>query len=136
MTSNESHLTPEKKALIKYWMEKSRESLESAYGDLEAGRLSPAVRSAYYACFYALSAILWSEGKTFKKHSGVRGALHRYLVKPGKIDASWGRFYDIIFDSRHRGDYHPMVRFDPEQVEGYIDRARDFVKQMESLIKE
>ncbi len=120
--------------LVKYWLEKSGESLESAISEHENGRLSPAVRSVYYACFYALSALLLKEGKIFKKHSAVRGAMHHEFVKPGKIDESLGRFYDKIFDSRQRGDYKPMVTFEPEQVEGFIQQAKGFVKEMEKLI--
>ena len=69
-----------------------------------------------------------------KKHSGVRGLLHRDLIKTGTLDVAWGRFYDIIFDSRQRGDYQPMVEFESEQVQNFIGKARGFVEQMENIL--
>ena len=96
MNDSDSKNRADKATLIKYWMDKSRESLESASSEYRADRLSPAVRSTYYACFYALSAVLLQRGKILKKHSGVRGLLHRDLIKTGTLDVAWGRFYDII----------------------------------------
>ncbi|MDM8515337.1 HEPN domain-containing protein [Desulfobacterales bacterium HSG16] len=135
---NEDKLTdPEqRKILIRYWMDKSEESLASAIDEFKANRLSTCVRAAYYACFYAFSAVLWNEGKVFKKHSAVRGALHRDFVKNSRLNAKWGRFYDIIFDSRQRGDYQPLVEFEPEQVERFIENSKGFVEQMRKLIEE
>jgi len=122
-----------RRVFIKYWMEKSWESLASAVDDYRSQRYSTCVRSAYYACFYALSAVLFSDGKAFKKHSAVRGALHRDFVKTGRLDAEWGRFYDIIFDSRQRGDYQPLVEFEPEQVEHLVEKSGKFIEQMRIL---
>ncbi len=132
---NSSDSGSHNETLVQYWLEKSEESLDSADSDYQAGRLSPAVRSIYYACFYALSAVMLNEGKTFRKHTAIRGALHRDLIRTGKLDSYWGRYYDEFFESRHRGDYQPLVSFESEQVQEYIIRARGFVKQMENLLE-
>ncbi len=125
-----------RETLVRYWLTKSKESLESAMDDLRALRLSNCVRALYYTCFYAFGAVLWKDGKAFKKHSAVRSALHRDFVKTGKLDAKWGRFYDIVFDSRQRGDYQPFVEFDTEQVERFVENSQGFVEQMKRLIDE
>ncbi len=79
--------------VAEYWMKKSAEALESAHSELKAGRLDFAVNRAYYACFYAASAVLLKMGKKFVKHSGLRGAVHRELVKTGLIDRKWGKVF-------------------------------------------
>ena len=137
MNKDKDKLTdPEQREiLVRYWMEKSEESLASAISEFQAKRLSISVRTIYYACFYAFSAVLWNEGKVFRKHSAVRGALHRNFVKTGKLDMKWGRFYDIIFDSRQRGDYQPLVEFEPEQVKQFIEKSRGFVEQIKRLLE-
>jgi uncharacterized protein (UPF0332 family) len=56
-----------------------------------------------------VSAFFMKEGKTFKKHSQVRAAFHRDLVRAGRIDASWGAFYEWVFDHRQQADYQPMA---------------------------
>ena len=121
-------------SLVKYWMEKAHESLSSAGSEFKAGRLTFTVNRIYYACFYAVSAVLIQEGKSFRKHSGVRAALHRELIKTGKIGGHWGRYYNRIFDSRHRGDYMAMIEFDALQVSNFLKQAKEFLKEMEGSI--
>jgi len=134
MSDNKSNSENYKSTLIDYWKDKSFESLEAARSDYAAGRLTPAVRNTYYACFYALTAVLLKMEKGFKKHTAVRAALHSDLIKTGMLDASWGRFYNTIFDSRHEGDYQPLVTFDKGQVEDFIKQDDDFLKEMEKLL--
>ncbi len=57
--------------LVRYWLGKAQEALESAKSEYKAGRLSFAINRIYYACFYAVSAVLRERGKKFKKHKGV-----------------------------------------------------------------
>lgn len=123
-----------KAEVIKYWMERAREALESARSEQEAGRLVFAINRAYYACFYSASAVLLEHGERFSKHGGVRAAVHRSLVKTGKLDKSWGRFYDLIFNSRQRGDYHELVEFSAEEAEEMISQSEGFVRIMKDLL--
>lgn len=108
MTIERSDDHDQKETLIKYWFEKAHESLESARSEYANGRLSFAVNRIYYACYYALSALLRDRGKIFKRHKGLRSALHRDLVKKGIIEERWGKFFDDVFESRQRGDYKRM----------------------------
>ncbi|MBN1627983.1 MAG: HEPN domain-containing protein [Deltaproteobacteria bacterium] len=98
-------------AAIEYWLEKAGESLNSARSEQKAGRFVFAINRAYYGCFYSASAVLLKRGEKFSKHSGVRAAIHRSLVKTGEINTRWGKFYDLIFNSRQRGDYQELVVF-------------------------
>ena len=134
MTIEGSNNDRHEETLVKYWQEKAAESLESARSEYDAGRLSFAVNRIYYACFYGVSAVLRRRGKKFKKHKGVRSALHRDMVKNGVIEEHWGRFYDDIFESRQRGDYRPLVTFESDQVKEYLEQAEEFIKEMEILL--
>ena len=115
-------------------MEKSREALASARAEETSKRYVFAVNRAYYACFYAASAVLLLQGEKFVKHSGVRSALHKKLVKTGRLELQWGRFYDRVFENRQRGDYQELVVFDSEQVADIIENATAFVARMQQLI--
>ena len=66
--------------LTEYWLRKAGDALQSARSEAQAGRLDFAVNRAYYACFYAASAVLPRMGKKFVKHSGLRAAVHQDLV--------------------------------------------------------
>lgn len=123
------------KELVHYWMEKAMECLDAAYDELKADRLSFSVNRIYYACFYAVSAVLLQEGFQFKKHSGVRAAFHKNFVKHGLVSRELGEFYDEVFEARQRGDYIGLVRFQKEQVERWLKQAKQFVEAIKSLIK-
>jgi uncharacterized protein len=123
-----------KGTVIKYWMEKARESMESARSEFDSSRNTTAVRNLYYACFYALTAVLLKEGHSFKKHTAVKAALHKDLIRTGMVEPGWGKFYNRIFDSRHEGDYQPLRTFDAEEVKVLLDQGAGFIAQMESLL--
>lgn len=125
-----------RREVVAYWTEKAAEALSSAEAEFQAGRLSFAVNRAYYACFYALSAVLLGEDLRFVKHSGVRAALHRSVLKTGRLEPRWGRFYDRVFENRQRGDYQELVSFEAEQVAEIIEQARGFVSEMRRLMNE
>ncbi|MCL4456338.1 MAG: HEPN domain-containing protein [Nitrospirae bacterium] len=125
----------ELKELIRYWFEKSHESLDAARDELKAGRLSFSVNRIYYSCFYAVSAILLQEKLRFKKHSGVRAAFHQHLVKSGKVSREHGKLYDELFEARQRGDYIELVSFEKEQVEDWLEQACRFIEVIKLLIK-
>ena len=130
-------MTPQEKRreIIKYWFEKAQESIDAAQDEMQANRLSFAVNRIYYASFYAVSAVLLKENLEFKKHSGVRAALHRQLVKSGKISKEHGKFYDELFEARQRGDYIELVQFDRQQVENWLNHARIFLRDIMSFEK-
>ncbi|MBN1850011.1 MAG: HEPN domain-containing protein [Deltaproteobacteria bacterium] len=134
MTIQHSENNSQKEMLIKYWFEKAHESLESARNEYKDGRLSFAMNRIYYACFYALTAVFRFRNKTFKKHKGLRSALHRDLVKNKILEDRWGKFFDDVFEARQRGDYTPMVKFEPDQLEYFLQQTEYFLNEMEKLI--
>jgi uncharacterized protein (UPF0332 family) len=122
--------------VTRYWMRKSKDALDSSKSEFQAGRLDFATNRAYYACFYAASAVLLKMGKTFVKHSGLRGAVHRDLAKAGLVDPTWGRVFDRISENRQSADYVALWDFERDQVEQMIQEAEGFVRQMERLLNE
>jgi len=121
--------------LVRNWEEKAHEALRAAKLLREAGILDAAVNRAYYACFYSVSAVLTKEQKSSRKHSGVRAWLHKEMVKKNRLDASWGKLIDWLFENRHSADYQSFIRFDPPVVSEMIDQASAFVSEMERLVK-
>jgi uncharacterized protein (UPF0332 family) len=54
--------------VARFWWEKGLENQKAARRDLAAGAYALAINRAYYALFYAVSALLLQEGHRFKKH--------------------------------------------------------------------
>jgi uncharacterized protein (UPF0332 family) len=122
-----------RQVITDYWMEKAQADLESAKDNFIAGRYSNAIRDAYFACFHALSSVLFKEGRTFRKHKEARSALHRDYIRNNRIESSWGKHYDWLFDNRQKADYRPMVQFDPDQVREVIEKSSEFIAAMKTM---
>lgn len=121
---------------VAYWLEKATAALASARAELAADRRDFAVNRAYYAAFYAASAVLLARGQHFVKHTGVRAAVHRSLIKRETLDAHWGQVFDRLFDGRQRADYLALVTVDPDEARSLIRDAEGFVEQMRRLVPE
>jgi len=96
--------------LIKYRLERAKESLEEANILLERGYPNTFVNRLYYSCFYAVSALLLIRGLSSTKHSGIRSLFHQNFIKTGLMNEEMGQLYDKLFDNRQKSDYADLVR--------------------------
>ena len=112
----------------RYRLSRAAESLEEARILLGSGHLYGAVNRLYYACFYAVSALLLTEGQSSSKHSGVRSLFDQHWVNTGRVPAELGRLYRELFQRRQRSDYGDLARFESAEVERLNEEAVEFVK--------
>jgi uncharacterized protein (UPF0332 family) len=127
-------VTPERQTLVDYRLERARETLEEARVLLETGHANACVNRLYYACFYAVSALLLTQNISTSKHSHVRSLLHRDYIRPGHVSKEMGDHFDLLFDSRQKGDYEDLVVFDAARVRPWVERTVSFVDHVASLI--
>ena len=120
-------MTAETRTLVRYRLDRAREALEEAALLLEKGYTNTCVSRLYYACFYAVSALLLARGLSSARHSGIRALFHQYIVKPGVVNVPLGQLYDRLFDNRQKGDYADLVRFTIDDVQPWVEEARTFV---------
>jgi hypothetical protein len=120
---------------VRYWWEKALESLETAQRELDAGDYAFAINRAYYALFYAVSALLLEEGRRFGKHSSVRAAFNREIIKPGRLSREHGKLYNQLFRDRQEGDYIAFTKFDAAYVQEKIEGCEKFLADLRPLIK-
>jgi uncharacterized protein (UPF0332 family) len=128
-------MTKEERSLIKYRMERAHETLDEAKILFDAGKINTYVNRLYYACFYAVSALLRTKGLSTSKHSQLRSLMHREFVKTGVIPKELARNFDILFDSRLEGDYSDFIHFNAEDVAGWLHRSQEFVDHIDLMIK-
>lgn len=96
---------------------KSAEALLSVSSDDAASR-------AYYAGFHAISAMFAMQNTTFTKHTAVRAAVHRDLVRTGKWPNELGEVFDALWELRDLGDYGGGSHVQREDAEKAIEGAR------------
>ena len=121
--------------LVAYRLERARETLEDARVIAERGHSGSCVNRVYYACFYAVSALLASSGFSSSKHSGIRSLFGRHFVNTGIVSAEHGRFYNDLFELRQESDYDDFVRVDPATLPEMMERASQFVSAISGLIE-
>jgi uncharacterized protein (UPF0332 family) len=109
--------------------------LEVAQMNLDKGFCRSACNRAYYAMFYAASALLYSKGKSLGKHSAVLAAFRQYFIKTGEFSVEVSDFYKIAFETRQIGDYERQTRFEPDILRKNLDRAREFVEEVEKWLQ-
>jgi len=127
-------MTSERQALVAYRLERARQALEEAALLLEAGHTNAYVNRLYYACFYAVSALLLTRDISTSKHRHLRSLLHQDYVKTGQLPEQMGKHFDLLFDSRHEGDYEDFVVFESNKVRPWLEPTQAFVDQIAELI--
>lgn len=106
-------MTPEQGELVRYRLARAMESLDEARLLFANGHVRTAVNRIYYACFYAVSALLLTKGESSPKHSGVRSLFDQLWIVTGRLPKDMGRFYRRLFDARQKrrlrrlGDFRP-----------------------------
>ena len=116
-----------------YRMTRANETLEDARILADTGRWNACVNRLYYACFYAVSALLVRHGLSSSKHTGVRSLFNRHYVKTGKIPKDLARTYNDLFERRQEGDYIDFVSFLESQVLPWISEAEKLVEYVRRL---
>ena len=124
----------DKAELVKYRLKRARET----YGEVEiliSNELwNTAVNRLYYACFYAVSALLVANDIEVQSHSGARQMFGLHFIKTGKIDPELGRFLARLFDLRQTGDYDDFVDFDRERVMELLTPANELISAIEAQL--
>ena len=117
------------------YMKNAQDMLEVSQANLDKGFYRSACNRAYYAMFYAASALLYSKGKSYGKHSAVLAAFRQYFIKTGELDKKWSNDYRLVMDSRHIADYELQDNLDKEDALLAIETSRTFVEEVKKWLQ-
>ena len=107
----------------------AKELASKSYYDFVASR-------AYYAAFYAATALLLSKELEFSRHSGVIASIHQKFVKTGKLDKRHGKELNWLFELRGVGDYGATIHVSQQDAVRAIEIAEDFLETTKLLIQD
>jgi uncharacterized protein (UPF0332 family) len=116
-------------------MARAYETLQDARVLADKQRWNACVNRLYYACFYAVSALLAQDDLSSSRHTGVRSLFNRQYVKTGKVPKQMARVYNDLFERRQESDYIDFVSFQEAQVLPWIPKARELVDYIAGLVK-
>jgi uncharacterized protein (UPF0332 family) len=125
--------TPPSKETMAY-IERSERAIKAASILLADGYYDFAASRAYYAAFYAASALLLYEGYEFHKHSAVISAIHKEFIKTGRIEVVHGKNLNWLFELRSIGDYGVTVHVPKEDTEKAITASTNFLEKIKSIL--
>lgn len=127
-------MTDEQRALAEFRLEQASQMIKDARMLFAANSFRSALNRAYYAMFYAASALLATEGLGASRHSGVISLLHREFVKPGRFPAEIAGCIDAVFALRNESDYEDYYATGSDEAESSIEMAVRFVETARNVL--
>ena len=114
---------------------RAEESLKAANKLVEDGFFDIGASRAYYAAFYAATAVLLFEGLEFGKHSGVIASFHKEFIKTGRLDKKFGKDLNWLFELRGIGDYGETDHVPADDARKALEAAEAFLKAIKKIVE-
>ena len=125
----------ERNEIVKYRLERANRTLREAIGSAEQCFWHTTANRLYYACFYAVSALLIKNGYTAHTHNGTFSMFGKHFVSAGLINVEQNKFYRRVLELRQIGDYDDFVEYSADDILPIIEPAKIFIATIENLIK-
>jgi len=122
--------------LILHRINKAHDSLREAMVMAANEFWNAAVNRIYYACYYAVSALLLKKSIKTQTHKGVRQMFGLHYVQKGIISRESGKFFTDLYDRRQTGDYDDYIVYSKETVEALFIQAKVFIDQIEQILNQ
>jgi uncharacterized protein (UPF0332 family) len=126
-------MTASRREIAELW-QRAQEALRATKTLLAAGFPDFAAARAYYAAFYAASALLLAEGKTFRSHRGAIALIHRDYVKTRRLPVDIGRMLSTLWDLRSVGDYGGATHVSSAEAHRAQHDAQQFLETVRVLL--
>ena len=120
--------------LVAYRLERAKDTIQEAVDMLEKDHYNAAINRLYYACYYAVSALLVKNNIQAHTHSGIKQMFGMSFILNGKLPRHYNVTYTELFDKRHSGDYDDFLTFDRETLERLIPETKAFISAIEDFI--
>jgi hypothetical protein len=112
---------------VNYRFHRAEESYEEALILAKEERWNAVINRLYYACFYAVIALLIKNNISTQTHDGARTQFGLIFVKTGIIDKESGKLFSKLFDYRQKGDYGDLFDYDEELTKPLINKVNEFL---------
>ncbi|MBN1250872.1 MAG: HEPN domain-containing protein [Bacteroidales bacterium] len=124
----------ERNELVNYRILRAKETLSEIELLIQNELWNTAINRLYYACYYAVIALLVKNDIQVQTHAGVRQMFGLHFIKAELISKELGKFYTDIFDKRLTGDYDDFVDYSREEIIELFEPAKKFVNTIEKIL--
>ena len=121
---------------ISYRINLAKETLQAARVLAETGHWNSVINRLYYACFYAISALLYKNDINATTHSGLKHQFSQHFILTEKIDKDLGKVFAQIFDLRQKADYGDFYNLDQEKTMPFFEPVERLLNKIENLLTE
>jgi len=128
-------MNPNKAEYVSRRMANARNMLDEVVEyHIENELWNTAVNRLYYACFYAVSALLYNYGFESKTHAGTQTLFGLHFIQTGIISKESGKFYNKLFSMRQNADYEDEVEYEKDDVIVLAEPANDLIAVVEAVL--
>ena len=120
--------------LASYRMERAREMMGAAKGNLEIGQYKTSLNRSYYAIFHAMRAMNILKGFDSSKHSGVIAFFNKEYLKENILDRSLSVIIKNSAFLREKSDYDDFYIAGKKEAEKQLEDARIFLLAVENYM--
>ena len=93
-----------------------------------------AVNRVYYACYYAVSALLLYYNIKSRTHSGNIQMFGLHFINNGLITEASGDFYTKLYTMRHKGDYEDFIEYQEADVLVLLNPAKQLIDRITEIL--
>ncbi|MFM7428312.1 MAG: HEPN domain-containing protein [Flammeovirgaceae bacterium] len=119
---------------VSYRIRRAKETISETKILIDNKLWNTAINRMYYACFYAVEALLVKNGVETSSHSGSRQKFGQLFIQTGMISKELGKHYSELFEKRQNGDYDDFFDFDEEAVVKLYQPSVDFINAIEEQV--
>jgi len=128
-------LQPENRnSLIRLRLQKAKETMAEVKGIIRLEYWRVAANRLYYACYYAVTALLIKNGYSAHTHNGVFTLLGKHFVLDGIVSKEQNKLYGRLLELRQSGDYSDWIVIKESDIIPLLEPAEKFIETIEDLI--
>lgn len=128
-------LTPQERYdIVSYRIENAIRTIGEIENLVALKYYNTAANRLYYACYYAVCALLIANKLNTKSHDGVKQMFSLYFIKTGILPKHFSVIYSALFKQRLSGDYDDMFDTPPETISELYPRAQELISAVKEKV--
>jgi uncharacterized protein (UPF0332 family) len=121
---------------VKYRFGRAMETIEEVETHIDNKFWNTAINRLYFACFYAVGALLVQHKIEASTHTGIRQKFGEHFVRTGKVERELAKHYTELFEKRHKGDYNDFYDYDEDTVLKLYPKSKEFIDRIGEILSE
>lgn len=124
----------ERYEIVKYRIENAQKTLGEIENLVALKYYNTAANRMYYACYYAVCALLIANKLNTKSHDGAKQMFSLHFIKTGILPMHLSVVYSTLFRQRLSGDYDDMFDNTLETVNELYPKAQEFIAAVKEKV--